>query len=299
MRPTLRRGATVGVAALSSAFDADRLERGIRGLEGLGYRVRRATNLGARWRTFAGTDELRLAAFHDLVCDPEVEGVFFARGGHGVLRLMDRIDWELIAARPKVYVGYSDLTPLLLHLAGRLGIVSFHGPLVAGELERGLDPTELDSLRRMLEDDGELRLDCIPGAAAKARGPIEGTLMGGCLTLLTSLLDTAYFPNLDGAVLFLEDVNEPFYRLDRMLTHLRMSGRLDGVKAMILGHLEAVDRPASESFGRTESIARDLESIAPVAWGVAFGHGAPNLTLPLGLTAHLDPERCELRIPGN
>ncbi|MDX1382272.1 MAG: LD-carboxypeptidase [Thermoanaerobaculia bacterium] len=293
-RPTLARGATLGVAALSSRPDLDRLQRGMQALEGLGYRVRRAANLEAASDNFAGDDDTRLAAFHELATDDEVDAVFFARGGHGVLRLLERIDWPTIAAHPKPYVGYSDLTPLLLQLLQRCDMVSFHGPFVAGEIGDGLTPTERDSLFGALENRGEARLPCSFPEAARERGAVEGRLVGGCLSLLVSLLGTPYFPDLAGSILFLEDVNEPYHRIDRMLTHLRLSGRLTGVKGMILGHLEAVDGAARGRRSSPQAFAEELEVIAPVAWGLAVGHARPNLTLPVGGMARLDPERSEL-----
>ena len=296
MRPTLGQGATVGVAALSSRPELARLELGIAVLESWGYGVRRAANLGCEWGPFAGRDEERVAAFHDLVRDPEVEAIFFARGGHGVLRVMDRIDWDLLRERPKLYVGYSDLTPLLVHAAGRLGLVSCHGPMVATDLADGIEGEERDSLLAVLENRPGVRYDCVAGTRARRRGSLEGRLMGGCLSLLVSLLDTPYFPDLEGSLLILEDTNEPFHRVDRMLTHLRLSGRLNGVKGMILGHLEATDVATSGRFGGLESIVEELESILPVAWGLEVGHGRPNLTLPIGSLARLDPARGELSI---
>ena len=296
MRPTLEAGATVGVAALSSRPEAEKLERGIGVLESWGYRVRRASNLGSAWGPFAGRDDERVAGFHALVADPAVEAVFFARGGHGLLRVMDRIDWGLISRQPKLYVGYSDLTPLLLRLAGELDLVAVHGPMVATDLADGLESRESRYLRAVLEGDSGLRYPCVAGRVALSRGAVEGRIMGGCLSLLVSLLDTPYFPDLEGSLLVLEDVNEPFHRIDRMLTQLRLSRRLEGVVAIALGNLAALDAAPEDATGGLGQVLEGLEASFPVATGLAFGHGRPSLALPIGCNARLDPERGELRV---
>lgn len=289
--PPVHSGDVVGIAALSSPPDTDALETGLRQLEALGFRVRVAHNLSSKRGLFAGDDEARVGGFHDLVEDAEVRAVFFARGGHGVLRLLPAIDWALMRAHPKAYVGYSDLTPLLLQIVQRIGLTCFHGPMIATDLSSELTQGESDSLLRALhgEIEGVFQLaEKGPGQEA------EGILLGGCLSLLVATLGTAFSPDLAGSLLFLEDVQEPLYRLDRMLTQLRLSGSLDRVKGMILGYLEASD---ADGHG-TESV---LEMVGeahsgPVGWGLACGHGRPNLTLPLGARARLCPAEGVLRV---
>ncbi|MEM6794038.1 MAG: LD-carboxypeptidase, partial [Acidobacteriota bacterium] len=136
--PAVRPGQrAIGVAAISGAVDAGRLDRGIRALEALGFRVVEASNLRTRQGLFAGSDAERLAGLHRLVADPEVGAIVFARGGWGAPRLLGAVDWDLLAAHPKAYVGYSDLTPFLLAITARLGLATFHGPMVAADLARG------------------------------------------------------------------------------------------------------------------------------------------------------------------
>jgi muramoyltetrapeptide carboxypeptidase len=299
--PPLLPGDRVGVAALSGPVDPERLAAGVDALAGLGYRPVEAANLRSRTGLFAGGDDERLAAFHELAADPEVRAVVFARGGWGALRVLPRIDWDLLGRHPRAYVGYSDLTPFLLQVVARLGLVAFHGPMVAADLARGLAPEEAASFAAALAGDVAATHDlgwCAGGAAG------EGPLIGGCLSLLTSTLGTAFAPDLDGAVLFFEDVDEPPYRVDRMLTHLRLSGRLSSLQGMIAGHLtcdlparrnpehRAADEPSNED------LLRELAGEAgwPVAWGLCAGHASPNLTLPLGARVRLDPGRRTLEV---
>jgi len=288
----------IGVAALSGPVDPDRLARGLAALAALGFEPVPAANLSARDGLFAGSDDERLAAFHALAADPTIRAILFARGGHGVLPLLPRIDWDLLAARPRAYVGYSDLTPFLLAVVARLGLVAFHGPMVAADLARGLGPEEEASLLGALAGRAPAPL---PVARWLSEGRAEGPLLGGCLSLLTATLGTPWAPDLAGAILFWEDLNEPLYRLDRMLTHLDLSGNLTAVRGMVVGHCRPTDA-GSETDPRWPAVlSRASRAICgPKAVGVPAGHGTPNLTLPLGAVAHLDPVAGGLviRLPG-
>jgi muramoyltetrapeptide carboxypeptidase len=278
--PPVRPGDRVGVAALSSAIDPLRLDAGVAELVRLGFEPVPARNLGERDRLFAGTDADRLAAFHELVDDPSLTAIFFARGGHGLLRVLDEIDWEKLAARPRAYVGYSDLTPFLAGVVERCGFASFHGPMVAADLATGLTPEEERSLLGALagEPEVDFELEQVVGT-----GAFEGPLAGGCLSLLVSSLGTPRVSPLGGSILFLEDVDEPLYRLDRMLTQLRRSGSLAGVQAMVFGTSIA---PGNER--EWLDLASDAASGALLACGLSAGHVRPNLTLPLGRPCRLD-----------
>ncbi len=289
--PAVHPGDRVGVAALSGPVDPERLEAGLQAVAEMGYEPVEAVNLRTRLGLFAGSDDERLEGFHRLAADPSVRAIIFARGGHGVLRLLPRIDWRLLARHPRAYVGYSDLTPFLLGVVARLGLVAFHGPMVAADLARGLTTAEAKSLRAALGGLFEARLPLTFEAGSEVA---EGPILGGCLSMLTATLGTAFAPVLDGAILFFEDVNEPLYRLDRMLTHLRLSGSLNGLKGLIAGHLTCDASAGSASGEPAETLPEHLRELAaeggwPVAWGLPVGHVGPNLTIPLGFSARLEP----------
>lgn len=302
--PPVRPGDRIGVAALSSAIDPLALARGLATLRDLGYDPVPASNLASRHGILAGTDDERVAAFHDLIADDSLAAVVFARGGHGLLRILPRIDWELVARRPRAWVGYSDLTPFLLQVVHRCNLVTFHGPMVGSELSRGLDPAEAASFRAALSSETPLRfpLRLLRGAVA------EGPILGGCLSLLTAVLGTPWATPFDDALLFLEDVNEALHRVDRMLTHLRLSGTLTSVRGVIAGHfgegweqairdIRSAGAEAGDGEGGSQAawLGETLLALpGPVATGLPCGHGTPNLTLPLGAHGVLEASRGEL-----
>ncbi|MDP9121304.1 MAG: LD-carboxypeptidase [Acidobacteriota bacterium] len=299
--PAAGPGDRVGVAALSGPVEPERLERGLAALRALGFEPVVADNLASRHGLFAGADGERLAAFHRLAADRDLAAILFARGGHGVLRLLPGIDWDLLARRPRAYVGYSDLTPLLLEMVRRLGRVAFHGPMVAVDLARGLLPDEEESLLGALA--GRYPAE-VPLGTSLRLGEASGPLLGGCLSLLTATQGTPFAPDLSGAILFWEEINEPPYRVDRMLTHLRLSGSLTAIAGMIVGHLQGAGEPGPSRDGY-ETDGRGWPALVeqsvdgfdwPLAWDLPCGHRPPNWTLPLGLPAHLSSGRSSLTL---
>jgi muramoyltetrapeptide carboxypeptidase len=286
--PAVRPGDRVGVAALSSPVDRGLLAAGLAELVRLGFEPVLAPNLERRDRIFAGSDAERLGGLEELVDDPSLKAIFFARGGHGMVRLLDDIDWVRLAAHPRAYVGYSDLTPLLGGLVEHCGLSTLHGPMVVSDLARGLDPGEAASLLGALAGESEIELEL---EGVEGEGEREGVLLGGCLSLFASTLGTRHALALSDSVLFLEDVDEPLYRLDRMLTQLRLSGSLDRVRAMIFG-----TSIAPGNIGPWIDLARDAAPGALLGYGLSSGHVRPNYTLPLGLACRLDARARRLTV---
>ena len=303
--PPCRPGDRVGIAALSGPIDATALERGSDELRSLGYEPVLAGNLADREGLFAGDDRRRLEAFHELVRDERLAAIVFARGGHGVLRILPKVDWGLLARRPRAYVGYSDLTPFLHEVVKRLGIWSFHGPMAAVDLARGLDDVERESFVAALEGKPEVpdRLEPI-AVSDRSKTPRQGTLLGGCLSLLVSTLGTPFQTSFRGCFVLVEDVGEPLYRRDRLLTHLGLSGSLIGAKGILAGYFSdsASDAQRSEipdSSGVTEgSDGSGSRGVADGADGVGSRENRKSLgrdfdrddDLDCGLDSKIDSE---------
>jgi muramoyltetrapeptide carboxypeptidase len=292
--PAVRPGDRVGVAALSGPVREDRLARGVALLRELGYEPVLAANVSRQAGLFAGDDAERLAGFHALAADPDIRAILFTRGGHGMLRVLPGIDWELLRREPRFYIGYSDLTPFLNGVVARLGLVALHGPMVAADLARDPSAEEVASFTAALSAQP---LPALPLGGFVRDGTAEGVLLGGCLSLLTATLGTPHALDAAGAILAWEDTNEPLYRVDRMLTHLGLSGTLSAVHGMVMGScpLAGEEAGAGPSPALLESLREHAAAIAgPVAFGLPMGHQAPNWTLPLGHRVGLDSSLREL-----
>ena len=294
--PPVGPGDRVGIAALSGPIDEGRLRAGVAALGELGFEVVLASNLRPGEERegrdlFAGSDRQRLQAFHDLAEDEEVAAIVFARGGYGVTRLLERIDWRLLAGRPRPYVGYSDVTPFLLGLVAKTRMVAFHGPMLV-DFARGLRAKERRSfLAALAGRRGEAwQLDSVRGATSAGRPEaIEGRLLGGCLTMLAATIGTGFLPDFRDSILVLEDIDEPEYRIDRLLTQLRSSRRVVGVRAVVVGHFTNCDaRDSLMDFAEALGV--------PLLVGLPAGHEPPNHTLPLGAGVRLDPDAGTLEV---
>ena len=285
----LSPGDTVGVVAPSGAVDASRLARGVSVLESWGLRVRLGRFVDRRSGYLAGPDDMRLADFQAMLDDPGVRAVFCARGGYGSQRIVPDVDWSRLAGAPKLIVGYSDATVLLAAAVREIGI-AVHGPMVAADLARGLAAPALERFRRVLMDPDYLWNDEVP--VCLRPGLAEGRLVGGCLSVVAAMLGTPHALDARGAILFLEDVNEHSYRLDRLFLQVRQSGLLDEIAGIVFGTFDG----CSAHDGVTAlDVLRDhlRESPVPVAYGLPAGHSPAvsdvvNMALPLGIHVRLD-----------
>jgi muramoyltetrapeptide carboxypeptidase len=287
----LEPGEPIGVVALSGPVDAAKLEAGLDVLRAWGHPVIEASNLRRVESYLAGSDAQRLAGLEG-VLEAGARLVIAARGGYGATRLLPYLPFERMAERGVTLVGFSDLTAILNPLAMLGGTPQIHGPMIAAGLAQ---PGNAERLRGMLQEHAAGRALFSFGEASVARhGGALGKVVGGNLSLLVSLLGTPWEPDFEGCVLFLEEVGEPLYRLDRMLTHLRGSGRLQQVKALIGGSLHGC-RPAGERSKRWPLLLLEAapEGV-PVVTGLPFGHGAKNLAFPIGAVVELDTRRGRL-----
>jgi len=285
LRP-LERGEPIGVVALSGPVDPAKLVDGLDVIRSWNCPVEPAPNLRDREGYLAGSDQARLDGLTDLL-DRGIRTFIAARGGFGVTRLMDRLPWTRLIDGQAQFIGFSDLTAILNPLASSM--VQIHGPMVAAGLARSANASRLlDVLLGRLEGQD---LFSIPGGKVLRHGKTAGRALGGNLSLLSALVGTPWEPDFNDAILFLEEVSEPPYRLDRMLTHLRSSVSFAGVKALIGGTLHAC-RPHSECVARwSQLLVEAAPEGVPVVAGLRFGHGARNMAFPIGAPLVVDTRR--------
>ena len=279
-------GDRVAVVAPSGPIDPDRLARGRAVLASWDLEVVTGAHVLDRTAHLAGTDEDRAADFHQAWCDPSVAAVLCARGGSGATRLLDRLDWtELRRAGPKAFVGYSDATALHEAIGTHLGLASLFGPMPASFTFGGETPdrASLDHLRRTLFDPDQARLLRGDDTTCVTGGRATGVTVGGTLALLASTIGTPESRPADGGIAVLEDITEPAYRLDNLLTQLLRAGWFHGVRGIVLGTwVDCGDDAVATVCARLAGLG------VPVLAGLPFGHGVPQLTVPLGVEAELD-----------
>ena len=299
--PRIAAGSRVAlVAPAGPLLEHDDLRRAQELCRALGWEpvLGRSAVMHEAW--FAGPDDSRLADLNWALTDPAIHAVWCIRGGYGVTRILDRVDFEGSKRQPRPVLGYSDITALLLALYRHAGCVTFHAPVARRQL-RPFSRAHLERVVASAAAPGLLGLPDSPEGvlvpeqgrvATLAGGRAEGPLVGGNLSLVQCLLGTEYLPSLDGALLFLEDVGEDAYRVDRMFSHLRLAGLLERLAGVIIGRFtEMPARGADGAAGLDRVLAHYLEPLRiPVAFGFPIGHLDDQWTLPIGVRARLDAD---------
>jgi muramoyltetrapeptide carboxypeptidase len=282
--PALHPRDRVAVIAPASAFDRPSFEAGL-ALIGERYRAGYGPGVFERHRYLAGDDARRLGELTAALSDPDIRAVFCARGGYGAMRLLARLAAARPPGPPKLLVGFSDITALHLWLQ-TLGRISVHGPVLT-QLGR-LPPGTCERLFSVLESTSPA--PALRGTLTCVGGVAEGPLLGGNLSVVTRLIGTPFMPELDGAILLLEDQGERPYRLDRMWTHLQLAGVFDRVRGMVLGSFTGCEE--KDAPYRSTEVLRELARATglPCAAGFPIGHGEVNEPVPLGVRVRLDAD---------
>ena len=294
--PALRRGDIIGVIAPASPVQRELLQRGMREIEGIGYRVQVSEMILARRSFFAGRHEQRTESLLSCFEDPSIRAVFCARGGYGSNYVVERLSARSTLNRlkhlpPKIVMGYSDLTTLLHFLHHTLGWATFQGPMVTRELAGG----EVFYNRPLMEQVlGSIhpRIAIESSAWSLRTGIAEGRLVGGCLPMLTATLGTALEIDTRGALLLLEDVEEKPFRIDRMLFQLRRAGKFRAIRGVIFGEMPGCGGGTTAEEGLRDVILEAFEGLEiPIVFGLPFGHSRQGcITLPIGVRAQLAAE---------
>lgn len=285
----LRPGDRVALVAPGSPFERDEFDRGVDELRALGFEPSYDERVFARHGYTAGNADLRTAAFMDAWCDPTIAAVMAVRGGYGSVHLLPLVAPDVIRSHPKMFVGYSDTTSLLTFLTQRCGLVAIHGPMIDRRIAGGPERYERDSFLACVTRPEPMGEIAPHGLVPLRDGEAVGRLTGGTLTQLTASLGTPYaFDPPPGSVLFLEDVAERPYRIDRMVTQLRLAGVLDRARAIIWGQMPGCDEPSGTPTARevVSELCHDFNG--PVVFGFPSGHSVgPSMTLPFGVNVRV------------
>ena len=289
-------GGTIGLFAPSGIANVERLNAAIQTLTARGFSVVNAPETAQQWRYFAGTDEARVDSFHRLVNDPAIDAMMMVRGGYGFSRLLHKIDWAAVAESRKTLVGFSDFTAFNLAALSRANLISFAGPGAATDFVR----TEVKP--ETLADHAYMEAHCWPALAGEsvstgwfttdgdyAPQMLTGPLWGSNLSLLSHLVGTPYMPTIDGGILFIEEIGEYPYAVERMLWQLYHAGILQRQQAVILGDFTDCEAEPGRFLYTMAHVIDTLRTLLPipVLTGLAFGHVAKKLTIPYGARAAL------------
>jgi len=298
----LNIGDTIGIISPASPIFKEKLDKGINYLKNLGFNVKLGKHVYGERGYLSGTDEERASDLHELFSDNSVKAVFCSRGGYGSIRILKYIDFELIKKNPKIFVGYSDLTALEISMLVKNGLVTFYGPTVAEDFDNEIDYSGFDLLLKIISfETNAYKADISVHNIVKG-GKSTGILIGGCLSVFSSLLGTDYFPDLKDAIIFLEDTNEEPYRIDRYLSQLKLCGVFNKACGLIFGKFTRCESKEKDYKGpNVDEIIKDTASNLdiPVIKNLSFGHIKGKITIPVGIKATINTDKMYLSFDEN
>lgn len=300
----LRFGDTVGIIAPASPTTDGNIKKVEKKLTDMGFKVKMGKSVYERYGYLSGNDAVRAEDINSMFKDKEIDGIICIRGGYGTPRILDLIDYEIIKENPKVFVGYSDITALHIAFNQIAGLVTFHGPMAASDMVRNFSDFSKDHLLKAIMDDEPLGGISNPEGEEiiTINGGIgEGEIIGGNLSLIVDTIGTPYEIDVKGKILFIEEVGEEPYNIDRMFNQLRLSGKLSEAEAIILGDFNKCDPEKPDESLTLEQVINDhIKPLGkPTIYNLQAGHCQPMVTIPFGVRARLDADNKELTILEN
>jgi len=295
----LLKGDVIGIISPASAVDDEKLiQSGIKYLEGLGYRTKLGKNVGKVRGYLAGTDEERVEDIHQMFGDKSVKAIFCLRGGYGAFRLLDKINYKLLRNNPKIFVGFSEITALQMTFLHKANLITFAGPMLIPNFLKEVSTYTEENFWRLITSTkklGVVKLPELDNLQSLNLGIAAGRLIGGNLAVFASLLGTKYLPVLNNKILFLEDISEPPYKIDRMLNQLRLSKVFNKIRGVILGSFSDCIEPYSNKKTLTidevwSDYFRGID--CPVIHSFPHGHIKDLVTLPIGTRIKLNATKC-------
>jgi len=298
----LKRGGCIGILSPASPPNSKKLKQGIRFLENCGFRIKMFYPF-KRTGYFSGTDDERAEQFNKAFHDDEVDAIICSRGGYGSMRILDKIDYKNIIKNPKLLIGFSDITALHLAIYNKCQLASIHGPMVSYGFDEKRDKMTIESFWLAVSAKDNYSLS-YPEDKYKWKtmrhGKATGILIGGNLTLISMLIGTEYLPDFKNKILFIEDLDERPYKIDRMLTHLRLAGKLDNLRGIIIGEMvNCANLKGGEPSFKLQQVFEDCfrNYDFPVISNFPSGHGRKNLTLPFSVRVEIDTRKGLFHFP--
>ncbi len=302
LRPkALKPGDKIGIIATSGPAAAENVKSAKMRLEDLGFRVELASGCFASRGYLAGEDELRADNLNKMFADKTIDGIICLRGGYGSIRILDKVDFGVIKVNPKIFVGYSDVTALHIAINQISGLVTFHGPMASSDIAGGLDYFTINEFLRAIMEPKPM--EYIPNPQdikiqTLVKGRACGIIIGGNLSLISATMGTRYEIDTKKKILFLEEIAEEPYRIDRMLTQLALAGKFDDASGIVLGDWNNCE---SKIYGDSLNLMEVFEDIIipcgkPIIFNLKAGHCEPKVTLPFGVYALLDADGGKLII---
>lgn len=303
----IKQGDTVGLVAPGFAIKTEALYLALDTLGKMGYKTYHTTRIVGNYGYFSNTDEERAKDINEMFANPEIDAILCARGGYGSTRILDMLDYELIKNNPKPFIGFSDITAIINTIYQRTGLVAFHGPMgstIDDEYSQMylhkilMDMEKPLHLKNAILNDPKLYRNSEYYRYTISYGSCQGEMVGGSLTLVTAMIGTPYEIDFTDKIVFLEEVEEAPYRIDRMLTQLVQNESFQKARGIVFGVFKGCDRQkVSENFILKEVIMDRIAPLGiPAAYGLSFGHVTNNLTLPIGVEAYFDATKKRLRL---
>lgn len=294
----LRKGDIIGIAAPASPPNSiDDLNKGIRYLEQIGYRVEVGKHVYDKFGYLAGEDKHRADDLNNFISNPKVRAIFIVRGGYGSHRILSMIDYKSLKCNPKIFVGYSDITVIQLAVFKKTGLVTFAGPMLAPDFSKTISESAEELFWRLVSSTKPV------GGISKYQnqpfrvlhqGKAEGILLGGNLSVISSLVGTPFIPSFSNSILMLEDIQEAPYRIDRMLQQLKLSNKFKNLSGVVLGNFSTCVAETNKPTLTVEEILDFVFDKYPLMSNAHFGHIKNALTIPYGIRCRMDTRRNEL-----
>lgn len=295
----LKKGDTIGIIAPASCTTYDRVLEAKKNLEDMGYQVVLGECTKKQWYSYAGTDEERAEEINNFFADKDIDAIICMRGGYGCNRLVELLDFEMIKRNPKIFVGYSDITTLHIALNEKANLITFHGPMAVsnftGNYNRDTYENFIEILSNLKDEQSIKNITKELGVLNEGRA--KGKLVGGNLATLIATLGTEYDLDYNGKILFLEDIGEKTYKIDRFLNQLKKHGVFEKIEGLVLGDFKNCTQASEKDMTLLEVFQNYFKELKkPIIYNFESGHSEPMLTLPLGAICEIDTYNKELRV---